>query len=319
MSKQNPRKRGGGQRNNSSYSGNGGPSNHRNVPASDYESDAAQYTESRGATVATAPPVAPLDSNINMELNMRVLRRYLPGIRAILSIAANAVVYTFSPTTQNWDKHGVEGTMFVCEQEPIVTPSGQALPRQCVFVLNRRGLDNLVLDLVRVSDCELTGELITFQLGGGEGYASGDGGGVDDNDIIGIWIHADEDTTRELNTTIIRGAWAQARLAMETLKEVAEAEQAAADQTDADEGGAPAGEGFGMPTGRRLSITDLFGKRKAGGPTAQQIVDTYIKALREYNDTKDVAQQLIGLVAENRGVPVSRIYEDEEYGVTSKD
>lgn len=265
MSKQTPRKRAGGHRNNSSYSGNGssGPSNHRHIPASDYESDAVQHTESRGATV---PPVTPLDSNINMELNMQVLRRYLPGIRAILSIAANAVVYTFSPTTQNWDKHGVEGTMFVCEQEPIVTPSGQALPRQSVFVLNRRGLDNLVLDLVRVSDCELTGELITFRLGGGEGYASGDGGGVDDKDVIGIWIHADEDTTREINTTIIRGAWAQARLAMETLKEAAEAEQAAADQTDADEGGAPAGEGvFGLSAGRRLSITDLFGQRKAGG------------------------------------------------------
>ena len=56
-----------------------------------------------------------------------------------------------------------------------------------------------------------------------------------------------------------------------------------------------------------------------GSQTAQQTVNTYIHALREYNDTKDAVQQLIGLVAENRGVPVSRIYEDEEYGVTSKD
>jgi hypothetical protein len=37
--------------------------------------------------------------------------------------------------------------------------------------------------------------------------------------------------------------------------------------------------------------------------------------LQEYNDIKDIGQQLIGLIAENRGVPVRTLYETGEYGV----
>jgi hypothetical protein len=44
-------------------------------------------------------------------------------------------------------------------------------------------------------------------------------------------------------------------------------------------------------------------------------VKTYIRRLQEYNDIKDIGQQLIGLIAENRGVPVRTLYEKEEYGV----
>jgi hypothetical protein len=242
---------------------NGGP---RQIAASDYESDAVNYMEAR-----EVPRLAHLPTRTNTDLNLSVLRRYLPAIRSILSIAANAVVYTFSETGQSWEKHGVVGTMFVCEQEPIVTASGQALPRVCVFVLNRHGLDNLVVDLVRVSDCEQADELIIFRLeddGTSDSLSFGEGS----KDVIGIWIHADEDDTRDTNSTIIRGAWQQARLARNTLIEaaLAEAEQLA-EQTDADDGGALAdahldvSEKSGPIVGRRISITDLFGQRNGAG------------------------------------------------------
>lgn len=45
-------------------------------------------------------------------------------------------------------------------------------------------------------------------------------------------------------------------------------------------------------------------------------VKTYIRGLQEYNDIKDIGQQLIGLIAENRGVPIHSLYEDGEFGVS---
>lgn len=52
---------------------------------------------------------------------------------------------------------------------------------------------------------------------------------------------------------------------------------------------------------------------------AEVIVQTHIRRLKEYNDMKDIGQQLIGLVAENRGVPVGTLYESGEFGVSAKD
>ncbi|KAK0727549.1 hypothetical protein B0T26DRAFT_738222 [Lasiosphaeria miniovina] len=214
MSKSTPRK----PRHRNQHS-NSGP---RQIPASDYDSDAAHYMEAR-----ELPRTLHVPTRSNTDLNLSVLGRYLPGIRGILSIAANAVVYVFSEATQGWDKHGVEGTMFVCEQDPFVASNGQGLPQVSVFVLNRRGMDNVVVDLMRVSDCEVVGELLIFRLedndSSGSSGSSEEGGGSAEKRVIGIWIHADEDDTREANNTIIRGAWQQARLALDSFLEAAAA------------------------------------------------------------------------------------------------
>ncbi|KAK7706301.1 hypothetical protein SLS64_007641 [Diaporthe eres] len=52
---------------------------------------------------------------------------------------------------------------------------------------------------------------------------------------------------------------------------------------------------------------------------AESTVSEHIKLLRQYNKVKDVGQQLIGLNADNRGVPVGSLYSDEHYGVGPKD
>ncbi|KAL2268944.1 hypothetical protein VTJ83DRAFT_3790 [Remersonia thermophila] len=44
-------------------------------------------------------------------------------------------------------------------------------------------------------------------------------------------------------------------------------------------------------------------------------VKAYIRNLQEYNEVKDIGQQLISLVAENRRVPVRALYESNEFGV----
>lgn len=50
-----------------------------------------------------------------------------------------------------------------------------------------------------------------------------------------------------------------------------------------------------------------------------EIVHNHIRLLGQYNEAKDIAQQLIGLIADNRGVPVGSLYRGDRYGVGAND
>jgi hypothetical protein len=228
------------------------------VAASDYESDAAQYMENREAMpLANSQP-----ARDNTELSLRVLRRHQPSIRSIMAIAANAVAYNFLEATNGWEKHGAEGTMFICEQEPVVAPTGQTLPRVCVFVFNRRSMENLVIDLLRVTDCEVVGELIVFRLEDGA-VISGNNQGAEASakKILGLWIHADESNTREVHASLILGAWKQGRQALDAYIQAVTAEA-----LENNGGGSlvsepqPVAARGDSGAGKRLSMTELFGK-----------------------------------------------------------
>ncbi|KAK1966828.1 hypothetical protein LY78DRAFT_33880 [Colletotrichum sublineola] len=52
---------------------------------------------------------------------------------------------------------------------------------------------------------------------------------------------------------------------------------------------------------------------------ASAVVARHVKLLREYNEIKDVGQQLMGIVAEMRGVTVGSLYRSGEFGVGPKD
>ncbi|AEO56644.1 hypothetical protein MYCTH_2138386 [Thermothelomyces thermophilus ATCC 42464] len=436
------------------HASNSGP---RQVVASDYESDAAQYMENR----ESLPSSNPQPARDNTELSLRVLRRYQPSIRSILSIAANAVAYNFLESTQGWEKHGAEGTMFVCEQEPFVSHTGEVVPRVCVFVLNRRSMENLEIDLLRVTDCEVVGELIVFRL---EDDATGTNiqgeEGAAAKKILGLWIHADETNTREVHASLILGAWQQGRQALGSYLQAttATAPGNGAFAPDVQASMAPGGSSVAgkrnrdnMPTPtdgddaiasavkRQLTLVSSFqgwlarnigadGDRNdiiarvqkrldsyrqwldaghalerpsedsepwtmsvqvtsgsddsehvivvtgpgSGDPIriiakddselkylisdsylghmtkichafakaqdtlrtllrtvreldeetshlsqpAEITVRTYIRSLQEYNDIKDIGQQLVGLIAENRGVPVRSLYEAGEFGLS---
>lgn len=145
---------------------------------------------------------APPSGRTNTELNLSVLQRYLPSIHTILSIAANAVIYTFDPTDGSWDKAGIEGTMFVCAQSPLPTDSTRQ-PRACVFVLSRRSLENLVVDLACVSHVEIQDDLIILRVDGEAGQAE---------KVLGIWIHNDREEVRAVNATVITDSWKIARV-----------------------------------------------------------------------------------------------------------
>ncbi|KAK0735306.1 hypothetical protein B0T21DRAFT_367508 [Apiosordaria backusii] len=230
------------------------PSNsgHRQqIHASDYESDTAYYMENRNMA-----PQAPSKTRSDMEVNLTVLRRYDQTIKSVLAIAANAVIYTIGEATAGWEKHGVEGTLFVCEQEPRADSSGQYLPQYSIFILNRRGMNNFVVDLTRISNCEVVEELIVFQLE--DGYT------IDSNETeegaqkaIGIWMHEDETRPRTANFNTIMGAWQEARTAgsayLPTDDEGQGAPVAVAET--------PAPQPIGLAPGRQIDINDLFGKK----------------------------------------------------------
>ncbi|OLN96710.1 DNA repair protein SWI5-like protein [Colletotrichum chlorophyti] len=52
---------------------------------------------------------------------------------------------------------------------------------------------------------------------------------------------------------------------------------------------------------------------------ASAVVARHMRLLREYNEIKDVGQQLMGMVAEKRSVTVGSLYETGEFGVGPKD
>jgi hypothetical protein len=176
------------------------------VGVSDYESDAFNHIQTH-----IPPP-----TRTNTELNLSVLRHHNARIRTILSIAANAVVYIFTPATQSWEKSGVEGTLFVCDQED---------ERYCIVVLNRRGLDNLILDLGSTEDVEITPELLILRFQDGNGQK-----------VMGLWIHKDKDDTREINAGLIQQCWQKA----------VEANSAIGDES--------------VEVGRQISLQDLFNR-----------------------------------------------------------
>jgi hypothetical protein len=196
------------------------------MPVSDYESDAVHYFDPHDG-----PRPAHSQHRTNAELNLSVLRRYLPSIRSIPDQAPSATVYSFSHATKQWEKSPVEGTLFICEQEPSLPASGhvqayaQPVTRACVFVLNRRNMDNLIVNLCDASACEVVGDLIALSLDGADGYSvdavDGDGsvpgasGGGQETRVIGLWIHPgqdDTDDTRDRVTSSILEYWRLTRL-----------------------------------------------------------------------------------------------------------
>ncbi|KAK8079195.1 hypothetical protein PG994_003002 [Apiospora phragmitis] len=183
------------------------------------------------------PSTAILAQRTNTDLNLSVLQRYLPSITQIKSQAANAVVYTFSAELQSWDKSGIEGTMFGFQQ--AVQAKG------CIFILNRRGLNNMILDLSEVEAIEASEELLIFKLNGetDEGMPR----------VVGLWIHADEESTRSTNTRIIQDMWDRIR-EMESTISAQGAASTAPGQVAADYG--PAMQAIG----RKVSLSDLFGR-----------------------------------------------------------
>jgi hypothetical protein len=130
----------------------------------------------------------------NTELNLSVLRRYRPSIHTILSIAPSAQTYIYSATSP-WIKTDTEGTLFVCQ----LLPSSVGAPvNYSIVVLNRKGLENLIVDLDTVENVEVQDDFLMVSIKG-----EGDQGGK----TFGFFIHADKSDTREVNCQLVKEKW----------------------------------------------------------------------------------------------------------------
>ncbi|KAG9239248.1 hypothetical protein BJ875DRAFT_220784 [Amylocarpus encephaloides] len=194
------------------------------VQASDYESEA--FYEPHVTTRS------------NTELNLAVLRRYHPSIQSILSIAPSAQIYTYVPESSSWNKTDIEGTLFVCQLAPA-TLSGRI--HYCIVVLNRRGLDNLIMNMAAVENVEITGEFLMIGVRSSEDPNIRPEEGAEMK-TLGFFIHADKLDTREVNCQLIKEKWEE-------------------------EGAQRHGEGATEPQkseatdGRKLNLADLFGSQ----------------------------------------------------------
>ncbi|KAK3652481.1 hypothetical protein LTR56_005192 [Elasticomyces elasticus] len=231
------------------------------IPDSDPETD-----------IPTEPPVlAPPPQNINTgELNLTVLRRYNPSINSIISIAPFAVLYTFSPDSQAWEKCGVEGTLFICH----LSDTGTA--RYNAMILNRKSLENFEAELKSADDVEITEEYVILQAMGDEGTPV----------IYGIWIFEDGDaeggrSTREVVAQTILSCAMQAQTAREGIPEAdggvnGHAEEVQDDgyygmdgttqmQAQMEEEAA-----VSQQAGQRLDLLQLFGSKSAALPAVSE-------------------------------------------------
>lgn len=261
------------RRNNNTTNNHG--NNHQNQPShyTDYESDAAYLSDMHQQA---APPL-----RSNEEINLAVLRRHNPSITSILSLAQYAVVYIFSPTTRQWEKNGVEGTLFVCQ----LSQGNLGEERYCAFVLNRRGLQNFDLPLTDGENVELTEEYVILKADEStEGDTSTNGiadplnpqsqqnGSANGVRIYGLWIYSEPPPnstaeTRTINAQMIRECAVHAGQSLKLAHERLEAMRqngmhvaAAAAETQT----APLAEvQASVPMGRQISLKDLFGQQRA--------------------------------------------------------
>jgi len=214
-------------------SSNPQPSQLGQIHASDYESEA---------------PYQPPAPRTNTELNLSVLKRYNPSIHSILSIAASATLYTFSPDSSSWEKSGIEGTLFVCQllSSPITVAD-----QFCIAILNRRGLDNLELDIQEIEDVEITDEFLILRV-----FVKANGGESVER-VLGVYIHPDKQDTMQVNSLLVRQCWEKTR---ETMNDVQQLQERL--ENYGDEGLEGPGQEETIQyqgRGRRLSLRDLFG------------------------------------------------------------
>lgn len=229
---------------------------------SDYDTD--NLTDMASSTPAPLPP------RTNEELNLSVMRRHDPSVHQILSVAPFAVVYLFSPTTQQWEKCGVEGTLFVCSLAPSATSTNQLEERYSVTVLNRKGLDNFSSELLSSDDVDVTDEYVILQIEDADGTPR----------IYGLWIFSEPEPsstaqTRVVNALIIQecamraensrvGAGGEEEGGVGQFGGVGQQDEEVYEEVQ----GPEVQDGYGGPV-RHVDVNDLFGQPPPPPPLPQ--------------------------------------------------
>jgi hypothetical protein len=192
---------------------------------SDYETDVPATVD-----VPKPPPRS------NEQLNLSVLMRHYPGVVGIRHVTAYSVLYTFNLDSQQWEKVGIEGTLFVCQ----LIPDHNGADRFSVIILNRRGLMNFDLEILSEEEMEFEGEYIIVQ---------GD-------QVYGIWVF------QEPNSNSTANARVEAAEAIKSVAREAEESRKAIEKIRGNGVGSTAQGDGGVPMGRQLSLRELFGQQR---------------------------------------------------------
>ena len=169
----------------------------------------------------------------NTDLNLSVLRRYIPDITTILSIAPAAVIYNFIADEQTWEKADVEGTLFVCQLQASPLASKD---RYSIAVLNKKSMDNLIVEMNVVQDVEITTQFLILRWTDDTGER-----------IVGVYIHEDQEDTRVVNCNLIKECW----LSVTETEDTEEPKQYGEDVFE---------DSDGQFVGRSVSVNQLFGR-----------------------------------------------------------
>ena len=182
--------------------------------------------------------VPPSTNRTDEELNLAVLRRHEPTIISLEHVAPYAVIYIFSPSSQQWVKSGIEGSAFVCG----LAPTKEFSRRYSVIVLNRRGLDNFRADLSSTGDVEVTEEFIILQSSK-EGLPQ----------VYGLWVFCEPPPSSTSHQREVTARKIQEGAARAEASRISENPQPDGHNIEADES---------VPMVRQLSLKEIFEQRR---------------------------------------------------------
>ena len=101
-------------------------------------------------------------------INLKAISLHIPSVAEIVSTTSHVCLYTFDASTQQWEKLGIEGTLFLFTTNE----------RRGWIVLNRLALDNYIEWLELVADVGCSGEYIMYQC---------------EHRVIGIWVFGEKE------------------------------------------------------------------------------------------------------------------------------
>ena len=127
----------------------------------------------------------------------------------------------------------MEGTLFVCQLQASPLASKD---RYCIVVLNRKGLENLIVEMCEVQDVEITAQFLILRWSDESGEK-----------IVGLFIHEDQEDTRVVNCNLIRECW----LSVAEKENLEESKQYGEDVFE---------DSDGQFVGKSVSINQLFGR-----------------------------------------------------------